>query len=155
MMQITPQLIQVETFSVMGLKKRTKNAHEFNPQTAKLPALWQSVYSSPMLMQKPDSLIYGVYSDYESDDKGFYTVTAGIEANDLVAMDHFYTINIKKGNYFVFKNSGPMPKAIIDTWRAIWHYFDNQSNISRVYETDFEVYMGQEKCAVYIGVNVA
>ncbi|OEH45488.1 hypothetical protein lpari_03539 [Legionella parisiensis] len=48
-----------------------------------------------------------------------------------------------------------MPETIIKTWQAVWSFFDTQSNISRAYETDFEVYMGQEQCAIYIGVNMS
>ncbi|QLZ69081.1 AraC family transcriptional regulator [Legionella sp. PC1000] len=154
-MQITPELIKVEAFQVSGLCERTKNANEFNPQTAKLPTLWQRFYASQIAMNKPDSPIYGVYSNYESNTKGFYTVTAGIETRNSEIINSFYTVIINKGNYLVFKNSGPMPKAIIETWQAIWHFFDTQSDISRVYETDFEVYLGQEQCAVYIGVNMS
>ncbi len=153
--KITPELIKVEAFSVVGLRERTKNIDEFNPQTARLPALWERFHTSQIATQKPNSLIYGVYSDYESDDKGFYTVTFGIEVNDSKTISYGDSVNIKKGNYLIFKNTGPMPKTIIETWQAIWHFFDTQTNISRAYETDFEVYMGQEQCAIYIGVNMS
>lgn len=153
MRQITPELIKVEAFNVVGLRERTSNINEFNPQTAKLPALWDRLHTSQIVTQKLNSLIYGVYSDYESDDKGLYTVTAGLEVNDSKTISYGYSVSIKRGNYLMFKNTGPMPKSIIETWQTIWHFFDTQSNISRTYETDFEVYIGQEQCAVYIGVN--
>ncbi|PWY54880.1 transcriptional regulator [Legionella qingyii] len=153
MIHNTPQLIQIESFTVMGLSERTYNSNEFNPQTAKIPELWQRFYALQIPAKKSNSLIYGVYSDYESDSNGLYTVTAGIELDDLAIINHFCTVNVKKGNYLVFKNSGPMPKAIIETWQAIWLYFETQSNVIRAYETDFEVYMGQEQCAIYIGVK--
>ncbi len=153
MIQNTPQLIKVEAFTVMGFSVRTQNSNEFNPQTAKIPELWQRFYTLQIPAQKSDSPIYGVYSDYESDSKGLYTVTAGVELNNSAIINHFDTVSIKKGNYLVFKNSGPMPKAIIETWQAIWEYFETESNVLRAYETDFEVYTGQEQCAIYIGVK--
>ncbi|OEH45489.1 hypothetical protein lpari_03540 [Legionella parisiensis] len=97
MRQITPELIKVEAFNVVGLRERTKNINEFNPQTAKLPALWDRFHQSQIAAQKPNSLIYGVYSDYESDDKGFYTVTAGIEINDSKTISYGSSVSIKKG----------------------------------------------------------
>ncbi|WP_392537211.1 GyrI-like domain-containing protein [Legionella sp. 227] len=151
MIHIKPQQIKVEAFTVTGLSVRTKNADEFNSKTAKLPELWQRFYASPISI-KSRSPIYGVYSAYESDHNGFYTVTAGVATQDPQVND-FDKISIKKGNYLIFKNSGPMPKAIIEIWQAIWHYFDTQSTLARAYETDFEVYMEQEQCAVYIGIR--
>ncbi|VEB37492.1 GyrI-like domain-containing protein [Legionella cherrii] len=151
MIHIKPQQIKVEAFTVTGLSVRTKNADEFNSETAKLSKLWQKFYASPLSI-KSDSPIYGVYSAYESDHNGFYTVTAGVATPDPQITD-FDKINIQKGNYLIFKNSGPMPKAIIEIWQAIWHYFDTQSTVARAYETDFEVYMEQEECAVYIGIK--
>ncbi|MCW8400332.1 effector binding domain-containing protein [Legionella sp. PATHC038] len=151
MIHIKPQQIKVEAFTVTGLSVRTKNADEFNSETAKLPELWQRFYASPISI-KSRSPIYGVYSAYESDHHGFYTVTAGVAIHDPEIND-FDKLNIKKGNYLIFKNSGPMPNAIIEIWQAIWHYFDTQSTVARAYETDFEVYMEQEQCAVYIGIK--
>ncbi|WP_454782334.1 GyrI-like domain-containing protein [Legionella sp. WA2022007384] len=152
MKQITPQLINLQAFTVIGLSARTKNSDEFNPQTAKLPELWQRFFTSKISTQS-DVPIYGVYSDYESDCNGFYTVTAGVKLNDLTIKNNFNSISVNKGNYLVFKNSGSMPQAIIETWQAIWLYFENQSTVLRAYETDFEIYMGQEQCAIYIGIK--
>ncbi|CAM3127806.1 Transcription activator, effector binding [Legionella steigerwaltii] len=152
MIHSTPQLIKVDAFTVMGLSERTKNSNEFNSETARLPGLWQRFYASKISI-KPSSPIYGVYSAYEADHNGFYTVTAGIATHDLEITDDFSRVSIKEGDYLIFKNSGPIPKAIIEIWQAIWHYFDTQSTVSRAYETDFEVYMGQEQCAVYIGIK--
>lgn len=151
-MDNTPQLIKVEAFTVMGLSERTKNSNEFNPETAKLPALWKRFYESQIPLN-PVSSIYGVYSAYDADHNGAYTVTAGVATHNSVIADSFDKITIQEGDYLIFKNSGPMPKAIIEAWQAVWHYFDTQSSVSRAYKTDFEVYMGQEECAIYIGIK--
>ncbi|WP_454783708.1 GyrI-like domain-containing protein [Legionella sp. WA2024007413] len=153
MKNITPELVKIESFTVMGLSERTRNFDEFNPQTAKLPELWNRFYASKIQTQKSHVPIYGVYSDYESDCNGFYTVTAGVELDNSAIINHFNTTRVNKGNYLVFKNTGPMPKAIIETWQAIWAYFETQSNIIRTYETDFEVYERQDQCAIFIGVK--
>ncbi|KTC90290.1 EVE domain-containing protein [Fluoribacter dumoffii] len=153
MIHITPQLIKVNAFTVMGYSERTKNSVEFDPQTAKLAQLWKKFYSAQIPGHKPDSPVYGVYSGYESDHNGFYTVIAGVEISLGGELVGFETVGVKEGDYLVFKNSGSMPQAIIETWQAIWHYFDNKSDFSRTYETDFEMYIGQGQCAVYIGVK--
>ena len=70
-----PTLTYIQDFSVMGLSIQTQNTDEFNEKTAKLPSLWQQFYSSE-LATNPS--VFEVYSDYESDANGLYTVTVGV-----------------------------------------------------------------------------
>lgn len=142
-----PALIEVPSFLVTGLSVKTKNEYEFNPETARLPALWQRFNALPRLSELP---IYGIYSDYESDDKGFYTVTAGLMNGE--AEHEFSSIRVEHGDYLVFKNQGPLPQAIIEAWQAVWSYFKSQSGVTRSYSTDFEVYK-KDSCELYIGIK--
>lgn len=149
-----PVLVKLEQFVVMGLTVRTKNEDEFNPQTAKLPQLWEQFFEIEIPYRKSTSAIYGVYSNYESDYNGFYNVTAGVEVSSFEKQSNeFHIITVKKGNYLMFKNSGSMPEAIIETWSTIWSYFKSHPNIMRRYDTDFEVCTGSDECAIYIGIS--
>ena len=144
---IAPILKYIETFTVHGFSTRTQNADEFNKDTAKLPGLWQEFHSSDLATA---GNIYGVYSDYETDANGFYTVTAGIQSEDEKA--ELTSVSVLAGNYLVFQNKGPMPEAVIETWKTIWDYFAKENNYRRSFLSDFEIYSATDEIAVYIGV---
>lgn len=152
-----PHLTHVQNFIVSGLSVRTKNDNEFNPQNAKLPKLWEQFYNQDIVkkfqQEQKDLPIFGVYSNYDSDFTGSYTVTAGIEMKNKQLLPEFNSITIETGNYLVFENRGPMPQAIIKTWHEIWQYFSSIRQFRRTYLTDFEIYKNPEEFAVYIGIH--
>lgn len=157
MTHINPQKMYIERITIVGITERTKNEDEFNPNTARLPGLWERFFSENLSQKiskdNSNPLIYGVYSDYESDASGLYTVTAGVDVPHDLLSTQFDTIIISGGDYLVFTNRGSMPKAIIETWQAVWQYFAENTEKKRAYKTDFEVYTSSEECAVYIGIK--
>lgn len=149
-----PELVELDGFTVVGMQVRTKNADEFNPQTAKLHQLWERFFTTQIPNRKPTSPIYGVYSDYASDFNDFYTVTACVEVSSAQERgSQFNQINVQQGDYLVFKNSGPIPQAIYETWEAVWDYFKANPAVVRAYKTDFEVCAAPEQCEIYIGIK--
>lgn len=145
---IHPVLKHVDSFTVTGLTVRTKNSDEFNPETAKLPTLWQQFYSSNPI---PNTTIFGVYSGYESDANGFYDVTVGTLNNNQGA--ELSVAKINSGNYLVFQGKGAMPQAVIETWKRVWDYFTVDSPYQRCFMTDFEEYKNGDEVAIFIGVR--
>lgn len=145
---IPPILKRVEHFRVTGLGTRTKNCDEFNEQTAKLPNLWQQFSSTDLASH---ANIFGVYSDYESDAHGLYTVTVGIASD--APQDAFNSVKIQAGNYLVFQGTGPMPSTVIATWKRIWDYFETENEYRRNFISDFEAYNGSNEVAIYIGIK--
>lgn len=144
-----PSLQKVENFLVTGLSVRTKNSDEFNPETAKIPELWQQFYQSELATT---SKIYGVYSHYESDANGPYRLTVGVPSS--VAPANFSsTVAIQAGNYLVFQGVGPMPFTVIETWKYVWNFFEKNTQFQRHYQCDFEVYDGLERVEIYIGLR--
>jgi len=143
-----PTLKYVEGFTVTGLSTKTQNTDEFNEKTAKLPSLWQQFYSSDLAA---NANIFEVYSDYESDANGFYTVTVGVTDDSELA--EFGSVKIQAGNYLVFQGTGPMPSTVVETWKQIWDYFEAESNYQRSFISDFEAYSGSDKVAIYIGIK--
>ena len=147
-----PKLIHVDEFTVTGLSVRTINRDEFNPSTAKLPDLWQRFFTDNVITRLPNAPIFGVYSDYDSNAEGFYTVTAGIQSEPPSSTPSLHSLTIFPGNYLVFENQGTMPHAVIEAWKHVWHYFESKKEVTRRFQTDFEMYHGAENIAIYIGV---
>ena len=141
------KVMTIDSFSVSGPNVRTNNASEAGG-AGKLAGLWTSYYES----HPPSSeRVYGVYSDYESDASGDYTVTAGTRtssAGDAVVV-------VKPGSYLVFPATGQMPGAIVDAWKAVWAFFSQDQPYERAFETDFEQYDGPTSAAIYIGVRAS
>lgn len=152
-----PKLTEIDGFTVAGLSVRTINSDEFNPNMAKLPAFWGGFLSSGISEKIPnrlhDSSIYGVYSQYASDANDYYTVTAGVQITDKNNQLDYDVVEIQQGTYLVFEARGKIPEVLIQTWGRIWDYFNHCTNYERCFNTDFEVYLGPEQIAVYIGVT--
>ncbi|MNO49115.1 Bacterial transcription activator, effector binding domain [compost metagenome] len=127
-----------------GVSVRTTNAAEAGP-SGRLPGLWESYFNSGMAadphMKNPE-LIYALYTDYESDANGEYTVVIGHEADNTEA-EGPSTYNfavIPASQYLVFTTKkGPVQEVVAQAWGEIWEYFQRSSE-TRTFTGDFEVY---------------
>lgn len=147
-MSIVPIVKYVEGFIVTGHSVRTKNKDEFDEKTAKIPSLWQKFYTNALVN---NANIYGVYSNYESDANGPYTLTVGVESDP--AQTQLSSVTIQAGHYLVFQNTGPMPATVIETWKQIWTFFETNTAYRRDFISDFEVYDGSDQVTIYIGLE--
>jgi predicted transcriptional regulator YdeE len=148
------KVVRFDEKKIVGIKIRTKNSNEMNPETAKIGKLWDSFIPSVTPHMSQNSQVYGVYYNYESDMNGEFDVLAG--ANDLVVEPQLKLddISIAGGNYLVFSSKGSMPQAVIEAWVLVWNYFSsNDCNHTRTYKTDFEHYKTQNEVDVYIGIQ--
>jgi predicted transcriptional regulator YdeE len=149
-----PTLVAVEPFTVTGLSVRTVNRDEADPSLAKLPELWGKFYGQHVPDKIPNrrasSLVYGVYSDYESDASGPYTVTAGVQVS--VPPPDYNSVAVRGGLYLVFESQGAMPQAVIDGWSAVWRHFGQPQKYRRLFATDYEEYRGPDRVAIFISV---
>ncbi|KTC72569.1 Transcription activator [Legionella birminghamensis] len=137
----------IPPFTVTGFRVKTRNSEEFNPETAKIPMLWQDFFASELATESP---VFGVYSDYESDANGFYTVTAGVSQN--IPDKTLNKVLITGGKYLVFEATGPMPVTVINAWKAVWNYFEAHTAVQRKFVSDFESYSSPEQVAIHIGI---
>ncbi len=136
--------------TIYGLKTRTTNENEMNPETAKIGAIWGEFFTKIMPTLAENTQAYGVYSNYESDAFGEFDVTAGSE----VANNELESVTLAEGNYLCFKTKGELPQAVIDTWGEIWNYFsDENCPDKRVFNTDYELYLNEHEAEIYIGVE--
>ncbi|AZN36187.1 GyrI-like domain-containing protein [Iodobacter ciconiae] len=151
---MNPKRLEVSGFTVAGIAVRTKNSDEFNPTTARIARLWGQFFTENLIDKIPDRLadspVYGVYSEFENDANGLYDLTAGVSVRQ--AGDDFTHVAIEPGSYLVFEGAGPMPGAVIQAWGHVWTYFEQNPQIKRSYQSDFESYLGPSEVHVYIGV---
>jgi len=139
-----------ESKTISGLKVRTTNEAEMNPQTAKIGQMWGEFFEKIAPTLDENRSVYGVYTNYESDAFGEFDVIAGSDMKN----EELETVTIKEGNYLCFQAKGEMPQAVIETWGKIWAYFsDENCREKRVFKSDFELYLGQDEAEIYIGVE--
>ncbi len=147
-MSIQPIVKQVESFIVTGFSVRTQNSDEFNEKMAKLPSLWQQFYTSELTT---NANIFGVYSNYDSDANGPYTVTVGVKSDH--AQTQLSSVTIQAGNYLVFPGTGPMPTTVVETWKRVWEFFEKNTEYRRNFISDLEAYSGSDQVTIYIGLE--
>ncbi|MBI1249640.1 hypothetical protein GC197_17585 [bacterium] len=142
---VEPRLESVEAMRIVGISVRTTNRKESNPETAKIPKLYEK-YDT----ERVDSLIanpanpqrrIAVYADYDSDQAGEFTILIGREISpDADIADPLDKTRIHKGKYLHFVGEGKMPQVVRDTWEKVWKFFEEDTKYSRSYEADFEIY---------------
>lgn len=153
-----PVLITDTPRKIIGIEVRTSNADEADSQTARIPALWQKYFqiAASIPHKKNEREILGVYTDYESNHTGKYTLMVSSEVEiaesvpgDLIARE------IPSAKYLVFIAEGEMPGALIKTWMQIWQYFSDTDEFRRAYTADFEVHNLDEssKVEIYIAIE--
>jgi len=158
-----PRTVHVPAFQVTGLSVRTRNSDETNPDTARIGPLWDRFFSQSCERHLPaaghDGRLYGVYSAYESDASGAFDVTAGVataHSADGPAGEgsgaQVQRVPVQAGQYLVFSGQGAMPQMVIDTWSAVWHYFAQNPQVQRRFDTDFEAYSGPDQVDIHIGI---
>jgi predicted transcriptional regulator YdeE len=137
---------------ISGISVTTNNKNEMNEETSKIADLWNDYESQNAYSATHDkannSSMYGVYSNYTSDLNGDYDVTVGVEVTKSKK-----AIVIEDEKYLVFKNEGELPQVVIDTWKEIWDYFENNDEYKRKYSIDFEHYTKEDEIEIYISIE--
>lgn len=153
-----PGVVQFDGATAVGIEVRTSNRDEMIPGAGRIPPLWERFFSEGIADRvqskiQPDHPA-GVYSDYDSDYSGDFALTAGMMTEaDAPVPEGLTKVAIPSGRYLVFRAEGEMPQALVDTWRAIWSHFVQESDSKRAYEVDFELYLDERLVDIYIGVR--
>lgn len=142
---------------VMGIECRTSNAPDAGPQD--IPRHWARFYEEAVIDRIPDkasSEVIALYCDYEGDATMPYSLVIGCPVRQVDAIpDGMVVKEIPAGSYAVFSAKGDFPQSLIDTWIAIWQ----NSDLSRTYQADFEVYgekffnQNPQEVDVWIGIR--
>jgi predicted transcriptional regulator YdeE len=156
--EMEPKLVNAPEIKMIGIQARTTNQQETDPATAKIPGLWGRFYQQQIAEQIPNRKTPGpvlaAYTQYESDFTGPYSLIVGGEVTNLTSVPADMTgITIPAGKYLDFGAQGPMPKALIDTWKYIWDYFQNHPTYQRAYTTDYEVHSAEDRAEILIAIK--
>ncbi|MGH1404666.1 MAG: GyrI-like domain-containing protein [Alphaproteobacteria bacterium] len=154
--EVKAGLEKLDPFDILGISAIIKDR---DTASETINALWQKFFEQSvgqMIENRVDDVIYAVYSDYEGDHTKPYRITIGykVENTDQLS-ESFHHVQVKQANYAMMSAAGEQPKALLETWEAIW-----QSDLDRCFETDFEVYGrrffedGVHEVLVAIGVNL-
>jgi predicted transcriptional regulator YdeE len=148
-------LTKLDTFLEAGIGIRTTNK-EGQSQTD-IGELWGKFMVDHLADQIPGKLsddIYCVYTDYETDYNGAYTVILGCKVSSVAQLPGgFVDALVPGGKFMVFQPEGPLPESVAATWQDIW-----QSDIERAYTADFDMYYAdpesrQTPVEIYVGIK--
>jgi predicted transcriptional regulator YdeE len=143
--------VRREGFSVNGISIRTTNKNENNQQGGKIAGLWQDFWAVHCRTEQQPAVVYGVYSNYASDQHGEYDVTAAVACDFHHALGK--ELMIPAGIFLKFAKSGPCPETVIALWQDVWNYFGQNCAPERTYLADFEEYYSPESVAIFIGIK--
>jgi predicted transcriptional regulator YdeE len=154
-----PRLAICDGFTVVGTEIRTTNELERDPATAQIGAHWQRFYRDALadkVANRDDAAVtYGVYTDYESDDRGAYAQLVGCEVRGGGQVPlGMRTLAIPGGRYLVFTGTGELPAMVVQTWARVWQYFEGEAREERAYTVDFERYDQRDPSRVEIYIAV-
>ena len=146
--------VEVKEKKIYGLSARTRNADEMNPSTARIGRLWQEFDKTVEVDYRSGNRVYAVYSNYESDMNGEYSILAGTDQPNAKSARALETKVIPAGKYIVFRAKGEVPAVVFEAWGKVWEYFSGKNaKYERSYVTDFEYYVNQSEIEIYIAVK--
>lgn len=151
-----PKHVHLPAFEVVGLPLRTSNADEMNPETARIKKHWEQFWSEGYheRIPKASDKLLGVYTNYESDHTGPYTLVPGFEVTNLdeVSAD-LVRVQIPEQNYLVFHKKGEMPGIVFAGWGEVIAHFQDEEIYERAYDSDFELYPNETEVEIHISVR--
>ncbi|KGE20173.1 GyrI-like domain-containing protein [Paenibacillus wynnii] len=142
---MTKLIVMKQMMTLSGISTRTTNTEEMG-SNGRLPQLWEDYFQKNIGAQPEvvdPHLIYALYTDYESDATGAYTVLIGHELNNngVQAKTQLKRAVVPESTYMVFTTrKGPGFEVVAEAWGVIWEYFNQPQEEERSYTGDFEVY---------------
>ncbi|MCH7976143.1 MAG: effector binding domain-containing protein [Bacteroidetes bacterium] len=151
-----PKLVNLPAFEVAGLPVRTTNAEESGQGTTKIGAHWQRFFAEghhERIPKTADKLL-GVYTDYESNNMGAFSLITGFEVLSVEDLpDGIVGVQIPEQDYLVFHAEGEMPTIVIETWGRVMAYFEANKEYEHAYTADFELYPNENEVDIHIAVR--
>lgn len=148
------ELVELSEKKAAGLSARTNN---FSPDMGSvIGGLWGRFYQEDIYGQiagKVNDKRLGIYSGYDSDEKGDYDITAACEVDGSGELPKgvSYT-TIPAGKYAKFIVRGSLHEAVAEFWQKLWGM-----ELERTFVCDFEEYQNSDlehaEIHMYIGVR--
>lgn len=110
---------------------------------SKITGIWQNVQGQP---EVANTVIYGVYHNYESNYKGDYDLS--------IATSSFTTtkkLTVSEQGYKIFKVDRSKENGVFETWQQIWALEEN-GELDRAYSFDYEKYDVNGQIEIFIAV---
>lgn len=125
---------------IIGLSAVTTNGSE---ACNDIPNLWERFFNEDVASKVPNKTsgdIYAVYSDFETDCTGPYTITIGYPVENVDNIPEGLSAKvIEAQNYQTFVAKGDITKCednpVYLKWKEIW-----KMPLERTYITDYELY---------------
>ena len=111
----------------------------------KIQKLWYE--TNIKIPQEKEMNKYAIYSEYESNYKGDYTLFIGVDK-----IDSCKEIIIEEENYQVFSVDTSSPYGIIMAWQEIWE-MEEKGLLNRAYTVDYEKYYPDGKVEIFIALK--
>jgi predicted transcriptional regulator YdeE len=131
--------VEINEISLIGLALKGKTSNANGQSGIDCGNLWQMFEKGQYHQKIPGKLteeILAVYHGYEGDNKQPFSYFIGCKVQPGTGVPEGLTsLKISSGTYNKINAKGKMPDCIADAWKEVW-----SSNISRKYDTDFEVY---------------
>jgi predicted transcriptional regulator YdeE len=128
----------MDNFKIIGISTETTN--ENGKSIKDVEEIWGKFWGeniSDKIPNKASNEIYAVYTDYESDYTGKYTLIIGFPVTTFDNIpDGFVSRNILVGSNVKYTSKGKMPEAILKTWTEIWQ----DTQLKRAYRADVTVH---------------
>jgi predicted transcriptional regulator YdeE len=136
--------IELEEIKLIGLALKIKTSNENGKSGTDCGILWQKFEAGNYASKIPNKLsdeILAVYHGYEGDYTRPFSYFIGCKVkSDEEVPQGMDSLKIPKGNYGKVIARGKMPDCVANAWKEIWN-----SNIARIYQTDFETYDERSK----------
>ncbi|HTE24034.1 GyrI-like domain-containing protein [Flavitalea sp.] len=145
--------VEIEEITLIGLPLNGKTTNANGQSGIDCGNLWQQFEKEQYAQKIPGKLseeIFAVYHQYEGDSTQPFSYLIGCKVKPGTDVpEGLKNLSIPSGTYRKIIAKGKMPDCVADAWKKVW-----SSNISRKYETDFEVYDERSKDWSNAEVNI-
>ena len=146
------KVIELEEKLVSGIEVRTNNFSENVYEV--IGGLWEKFYSETYnkIENKVNGRSLGIYTEYENDEKGDYTMMTACEISSSDKNNDMIIKKIPAGKYAVFTIRGDVRTEVGKFWEQLW-----KMKLDRTFICDYEEYSEgtMEDCLIniYIGIK--
>lgn len=148
------EIVELKEKNVVGISVRTNNSDPNMGNT--IGSLWTDFFGKDVFFNIENEVnkkSIGLYTDYESDEKGDYTFVACRETTKFGKLENgLVSKKIPSGKYARFVLKGNMKVIVGEFWLKLWNM-----PLDRTYIADYEEYQNSDpdnaEIHVYIGIK--